>query len=366
MILGLSDRLLPHDQVVALGAGIREILGRVEPRPGDRETGRQGDKQSPSVSLSPDLPVSLSLGSYPTCCLEFERSAGWHRERAEEWVRKHLGLRDLGRTVHLQVLHRMQAGLRNCLRQLLSPGSATAGTGLNGDDSVPAELEFVPVPSLSREGERGRNSRAAASTPYVKGGAGLELDLADGRQRERVPPEHRPHLPGRGYVNYVEAQAIARRMAALHREHPANGQTTSVAVITFSPSQAALLRRLIQQDPLLADPHFLITVDVASAFRHREADLVLLSLTRSHTHRAVAFAPSPEELLLAITRARSRLIVFGDPGTLTRRLQWDGGVENLDPLAAARERDLLGRLCPHLAAPNAERHGSPVRQGPRA
>src|SRR5439155_17365668 len=53
LILGLSDRLLPHDQVVALGAGIREILRRVEPRPGDRETGRQADTKTPSVSLSP-------------------------------------------------------------------------------------------------------------------------------------------------------------------------------------------------------------------------------------------------------------------------------------------------------------------------
>jgi hypothetical protein len=36
-----------------------------------------------------------------SCCLEFERGQGWSRSKAEEWVARRLGLRDLGRTVHL-------------------------------------------------------------------------------------------------------------------------------------------------------------------------------------------------------------------------------------------------------------------------
>lgn len=48
-----------------------------------------------------------SNGSVPisrlwsTCRLEFDRRAGWQRPQAEEWVRLHLGLRDLGRTAQL-------------------------------------------------------------------------------------------------------------------------------------------------------------------------------------------------------------------------------------------------------------------------
>src|SRR5207249_4248661 len=33
-----------------------------------------------------------------TCRMEFDRAAGWDRERAETWVQNHLHLRDLGRT----------------------------------------------------------------------------------------------------------------------------------------------------------------------------------------------------------------------------------------------------------------------------
>src|SRR5262249_28390784 len=37
-----------------------------------------------------------------TCCVQFERGRGWHREQAEQWVARRLGLRDLGRTISLE------------------------------------------------------------------------------------------------------------------------------------------------------------------------------------------------------------------------------------------------------------------------
>jgi hypothetical protein len=45
-----------------------------------------------------------------------------------------------------------------------------------------------------------------------------------------------------------------------------------------------------------------------------------------------------------MTRARSRLVIFGDAGTLLRRSQWEGPLEDLDEEAAARERKLISRL----------------------
>ena len=68
--LRLAERELPHDAAVSLEPGIREMLGH-----------------SGSLAAS--------------CCLEFERGQGWSRSKAEEWVARRLGLRDLGRTVHL-------------------------------------------------------------------------------------------------------------------------------------------------------------------------------------------------------------------------------------------------------------------------
>jgi superfamily I DNA and/or RNA helicase len=81
-----------------------------------------------------------------------------------------------------------------------------------------------------------------------------------------------------------------------------------------------------------------------AALRHLEVDVVLLSLTRSHTHRAVAFARDPKDLVWALTRPRARLILVGDLGTLVRRSQWRGPLEQQDENAANQERELALRL----------------------
>jgi superfamily I DNA and/or RNA helicase len=119
-------------------------------------------------------------------------------------------------------------------------------------------------------------------------------------------------------------------------------------VLALYPAQAELIRRMVRQTSGLATPPFALEIDVPRAFRQREADLVLLSLTRSHTHRAVAFGEGPQLLALALTRARHKLILVGDPGTLIRRGQWDGPLEHLDEAAAARERALIDPLVHYL------------------
>ena len=49
-------------------------------------------------------------------------------------------------------------------------------------------------------------------------------------------------------------------------------------------------------------------------------------------------------LALALTRAHTRILLFGDPGTLVRRSQWDGPLEQLDAVAAGQEKHLLNQL----------------------
>ena len=56
----------------------------------------------------------------------------------------------------------------------------------------------------------------------------------------------------------------------------------------------------------------------------------------------------PGQLALALTRARRKLVLLGDPGTLVRRGQWEGTVDHLDASASARERELVGRLVGYL------------------
>jgi hypothetical protein len=235
----------------------------------------------------------------------------------------------------------------------------------------------VPVPPLprreqegvSRQSERKKPREAAeaatavASRPAValslpRSGAGLELDLAVVRPTDRLPAELRPALPSSGLVNFLEAQAVVRTLEGLATDarvralvetiRHEQSRCPPIAVLTPYAAQAALIRRLLAESARWSASGLDAEVDVCGAFRQRECLLAVVSLTRSHGHRAVTFGEGPQQLALALTRARTKLILVGDPGTLARRSQWDGILDQLDESAAAREGRVIGHLVRYL------------------
>ncbi len=342
-----------------------------------------------------------------TCGLTFERAAGWTPDRAVRWVETNLKTRDLGRTAFLATPYRMNARLAQVLDDLLfdelNSLDCARYAGLSHDAGT-APVEFVAVPAgfndiePPRHGEAdggwGGVGTAVATRPRaVKGGAGLEIDLADPPRRlDPLPPELRPLLPAAGLVNYIEAQAVVRaleqlvadpalRYAGANRPVAPCEQTAAdgscvaaagctpqshcpvVAVVALYPAQAALLAHLIRQNPALADGGVRVEVGSPTTFRQRECLVALVSLTRSHAHRAVSFGDYPQALALALTRAAGRVVLFGDPGTLLRRSPWPGEIDQLDEADALRERDLTGRLVRYLQGQGAHAHAFQLREG---
>jgi hypothetical protein len=289
-------------------------------------------------------------GAWHTCCIEFDRRAGWSFPEAEAWARRHLGVRDLGRTARLVVPHRMRPPLAAVVSDILYRGDG-AHVPPASAAAEPA-LRFVPVPA-DRRGGRGEPAPGARGLP-AKGGAGLEVDLADVPHGDRLPGELRAALPERGVVNYMEAAALVRALEKV--------AAASVAVIALSPAQAELIRLLVRRSPVLAGgpaPR----VDVPAGFREEEFDTVLLSLTRSHAYRPAALGEGPAHLALALTRARRQLVVFGDVGTLARRGQSAGPVDHLDEASAGRERDIVVRLLEYVHGRGSHREAFAVAEG---
>ena len=151
--------------VVALGEGIEEL-----------------------VRLAPDEPVP-----FETLGFQFQRAAGSTRPRAEEWVHKHLGLRDLGRSIVLEQTHRMRGKLAGVLANVLSLSSPpVACRERNPEEGGAGELGRLVRPAgvgagsgcpAGRGAERGPDFRGRAG----RGGAGFELDLSDATHSEHLP-----------------------------------------------------------------------------------------------------------------------------------------------------------------------------------
>jgi hypothetical protein len=295
-------------------------------------------------------------------------------------------LLDLGRSAVLGVPQGIAPGLATLLSDVLFALGRRADLRLAASPSAAAPVEFVAVPPLPRA--RGRGERRRARLPA---GAGLEVDLTDPRHRDRLPSELRGRLrEPRGIVNYLEAQAIVRALARLARERggaradgkPANGdcltrngsaaQPLPIGVIALYAAQAELIRLLLAAEAeALASAGLDVRVDVPSAFHERDCALALVSLTRSHTHRATSFGDGPSALVTAFTRGRDKLMMFGDAGTLARRAEWQAPLDHLDETASAREWAIVVRLVGYLQGDGAHphlfhvRHDSPNPSGGR-
>jgi hypothetical protein len=257
--------------------------------------------------------------------------------------------------------------LEECGRTLNGGSANGAVNGTVCGEAVAAAepVEFIAVPALGETAEARRRNEAqsrrrgggtatvAARPRGARGGAGLEVDLADSRRIDPMPVDLRGCLPDRGLVNFLEAQAVVRYLEALLADAPfqaeaarwqRTGRGPAVAVIALYPAQAELIIRLMQRCPALAGGTVEVEVGVPGTFRQRECHTALVSLTRSHTHRAVSYGDQPASLVLALTRAARRLVLFGDPGTLARRSQWLDPVDHLDGPASLQEHGLISRL----------------------
>jgi hypothetical protein len=251
---------------------------------------------------------------------------------------------DLGRAVCLQRCHRMAPALEAIVQDLLGLEPAEARQASPSEFAQPA-VEFNAVgvnknKNGGRSDPRGpRRQDANALT------AGLETDLSATRPGDRLPPELRALATPRGVVNLTEARAVVRKLEEIVA---GNGSSFTTAVLALYPAQAELIRNLVQQSMHLGTRANSIVIGTPCALRQREVDVVVLSLTRSHSNKAVSYGESPATLVQAFTRARRKIILVGDPANLIRRAQWNGTVDSLDASLAAWEGQFLGRLARYL------------------
>jgi hypothetical protein len=359
-------------------------------RGGSAPTGARGktasgtSRTAPAPATSPAPPAGERGGRgtihWSTTRLEFDLTQGWSRGRAERWLQERTGLRDFGRTSLLETPWRSHPHLVAFAAGLLRLGKTEAGEGKGPDRTRPPAaaptpaaspatelpVQFVPVPSASLQSSKPRGKGGPAPRTG-KASTGLELSLADAKQRQRLPPELREGLPDQGLVNLAEAQAVIRMVQHLARHAPPGGPAASaasaaaqIAVLSWQPAQVQLLRRLWE---IQAAPPTNVRFVPVSQFHGSEADIVLLSLCRSTGSGSPAYAATPYDWRTALLAARGQLILFGDVATLSRRSQGPGTTEPQDALTAQEERLITARLVEHLEQPDRASRLLWIREG---
>jgi len=139
----------------------------------------------------------------------------------------------------------------------------------------------------------------------------------------------RPHAIGHesssqhstSFQNCPEAMIVAQTVERLVAAGVAPGD---IGVMTPYSAQVNLLNQLLNERLMISCPEAAGMVECSSvdAFQGREKEVVVISTVRSNTMAALGFLTDWRRLNVAITRARSGMIIVGDRDTLLVDRYW--------------------------------------------
>ncbi|HEY0981099.1 AAA domain-containing protein [Schlesneria sp.] len=124
-------------------------------------------------------------------------------------------------------------------------------------------------------------------------------DTAGSDCDEQTDPEG-SSIQNQGEANFVIGQVQELIASGLNPD--------DIAVITPYAAQARLIRDLLSSEA--------VEVDTVDGFQGREKEAVVISLVRSNLKGEIGFLNDTRRMNVALTRARRKLIVFGDSATL--------------------------------------------------
>jgi ATP-dependent RNA/DNA helicase IGHMBP2 len=113
----------------------------------------------------------------------------------------------------------------------------------------------------------------------------------------------------------------------------------TIGLIAPYGAQVRMLRNLIFETfeyPNLKAFADLITIDTVDGFQGQERDLMLISLTRSNDKGEIGFLADTRRMNVALTRAKRKLILIGDSGTLAQNSFFDALLRYFEEKGAYR------------------------------
>ena len=122
------------------------------------------------------------------------------------------------------------------------------------------------------------------------------------------------------YRNEAEAQQVLRLLKEIARAGP-DPNANSVGIITPYNGQVQLIKSIIARDvelrDLLQQRPLSIEVKSVDGYQGRERDIVIFSTVRSNRQERIGFLDDWRRMNVALTRAKSGLLVVGDFDTLS-------------------------------------------------
>lgn len=126
---------------------------------------------------------------------------------------------------------------------------------------------------------------------------------------------------GTSITNPEEASFLFKHLRQLVTELSAHYQPDnfpSIAIISPYRQQVQILQELLPHSMALQLYRHKIAVNTIDSFQGQERDIVYISMARSNTEGKIGFLSDIRRMNVAMTRARKKLIIIGDSGTLSQ------------------------------------------------
>ena len=104
-------------------------------------------------------------------------------------------------------------------------------------------------------------------------------------------------------------------------------EQTDFGIISPYKGQVRLLRKYLRNNKMLKPLRKQISVNTVDGFQGQERDVILISMVRDNTSGSIGFLNDLRRMNVAITRARMKLIIFGNAETLGKTKFYEKLVE---------------------------------------
>lgn len=169
------------------------------------------------------------------------------------------------------------------------------------------------------------------SAPQIKHRSILDYDIpmewvsltpSSDHERSQVPSGYEEFIgESFGRINKLEAQTtidVLKQYFTKIGKARILEERIDVGVISPYRAQVQYLRHLVKRDAFFKPYRSLISINTVDGFQGQERDVILISLVRSNDDGQIGFLRDLRRMNVAITRARMKLIILGNPDTMTR------------------------------------------------
>jgi len=129
------------------------------------------------------------------------------------------------------------------------------------------------------------------------------------------------HLETKSSYNPEEAKLLFKHLNIFTEELLIQGYDLpeSIGIISPYKAQIEFLRNLLDTSKINLNIKNRITVNTIDGFQGQERDLIYISLVRSNESGEIGFLSDERRMNVALTRAKRKLVVVGDSGTIAAK-----------------------------------------------